>query len=103
MDGLKSNIYYYFKSLLVKGLLEARKHVDSFVKIIDIMSRGAPMPCFNNTNKNEVKNKFFERFLLNRTDNDIDKTVNEMIDNSYDNWRTNQYDNFQRLTNDIRP
>ena len=29
--------------------------------------------------------------------------VEKLIDNSYDNWRTVQYDNFQKMTNDIMP
>lgn len=40
MDGPNSNIFHYFKSLILRGLIEIRKHSDSFVKIIDIMSRG---------------------------------------------------------------
>jgi hypothetical protein len=40
MDGLESNIFHYFKSLILRGLMELRKNVDSFVKIIEIMSRG---------------------------------------------------------------
>ncbi len=40
MDGLDSNIFHYFKSLILRGLMELRKHVESFVKIIDIMSKG---------------------------------------------------------------
>lgn len=40
MDGQDSNIFFYFKSLILRGLMELKKHVDSFVKIIDIMARG---------------------------------------------------------------
>ena len=40
MDGPDSNIFHYFRSLILRGLMEVRKHVDSFKKIIDIMARG---------------------------------------------------------------
>ncbi len=40
MDGPDSNIFHYFKSLILRGLMELKKHVDGFVKIIDIMARG---------------------------------------------------------------
>ena len=39
LDGINSGVYNYFISLLTKGFLELRKYFDSFVKIIDIMSK----------------------------------------------------------------
>ncbi len=92
--------------------MELRKHVDSFVKIVDIMARGnnikfyfkgAKMPCFNNTDTNLIINRFVERFHMNKSESEYIKIVDELICNSLNNWRTVQYDNFQKLTNDIRP
>ena len=39
LDGINSNAYSYFILLLTKGFLELRKYYDSFVKIIEIMSK----------------------------------------------------------------
>ena len=39
MGGINSNAYIYFILLLTKGFLELRKYYDSFVKIIEIMSK----------------------------------------------------------------
>ena len=39
LDGTNSEIYNYFIILLTKGFLELRKYVDSFVKIIEVMSK----------------------------------------------------------------
>ena len=39
LDGINSEVYNYFILLLTKGFLELRKYFDSFVKIIDIMSK----------------------------------------------------------------
>ena len=39
MDGINSDAYNYFILLLTKGFLELRKYYDSFVKIIEIMSK----------------------------------------------------------------
>lgn len=50
MDGVDSNIFHYFKSLILRGLIELKKNIDYFVKIIDIMSKG---------NRN-----YFENFVL---------------------------------------
>ena len=39
LDGINSDVYNYFILLLTRGFLELRKNFDSFVKIIEIMSR----------------------------------------------------------------
>ena len=40
LDGVDSAIFQYYKSLMLRGMIEARKHIDTFVKIIEIMSKG---------------------------------------------------------------
>ncbi len=40
---------------------------------------------------------------MNKTEIEYIQVVDELIYNSTNNWRTVQYDNFQKLTNDIRP
>ena len=39
LDGQDSNIFQYFKSLLVRGFIILKHHFDIFVKIIDIMAK----------------------------------------------------------------
>ena len=39
LDGVNSEVYRYFISLLTKGFLQLRKYFDSFVKIIEVMSK----------------------------------------------------------------
>ena len=39
IDWIKFNAYSYFILLLIKGFLELRKYYDSFVLIIEIMSK----------------------------------------------------------------
>ena len=39
LDGINSDIYNYFILLLNKGFLEIRKNFDSFVNIIEVMSK----------------------------------------------------------------
>ena len=62
---------------------------------------GSKLPCFANTDPKEVIARLRERFHSHKSDNDYIKIVDELIYNSLDNWRTNQYDNFQKFTNDI--
>jgi|LauGreDrversion4_2_1035121.scaffolds.fasta_scaffold1925811_2 hypothetical protein len=64
---------------------------------------GSKMPCFNNTDTNLIISRFVERFHMNKSELEYIKIVDEMINNSINNWRTDYYDYFQKLTNDIRP
>jgi phosphatidylinositol kinase/protein kinase (PI-3 family) len=61
------------------------------------------MPCFAGGDIPGIIARFKERFYLNKSENEYVGVVEELIENSCDNWRTVQYDNFQKLTNDIRP
>ena len=40
MDGLQSDMFNYFKLLMLKGFLAARKHMEKFVQIVEIMQTG---------------------------------------------------------------
>ena len=42
-----------------------------------------------------------ERFFANLTEQACIERVVELIDSSVNNWRTIQYDNYQRITNGI--
>lgn len=40
MGGADSDMYQYFKFLMLKGFLAARKHMDKFIQIVEIMQTG---------------------------------------------------------------
>lgn len=40
MDGLHSDMFNYFKLLMLKGFLAARKHMERFVQVVEIMQTG---------------------------------------------------------------
>ena len=102
LDGLDSEIFMYFKSLFIKGLIEARKYMDVLSNIIETMGSGVPMPCFNaGVSLKDVIHNFQERFLLHLSQDKLIDAVNELIKKSAFSWRTTQYDVFQRLTNGI--
>jgi phosphatidylinositol kinase/protein kinase (PI-3 family) len=61
------------------------------------------MPCFENCDVNTVINKFSERFMTNKSDNDFIKLVNDIVNQSCNNFWTNQYDKYQKMTNGILP
>jgi hypothetical protein len=60
------------------------------------------MPCFVEETS-VIINRLFERFHTNKTEAEYIPVVDELINSSINNWRTTQYDYFQKLTNDIRP
>ena len=103
MGGKDSLYYQMFKDLMIKGMIACKKYADNFINIAEIMSKGSKMPCFDNKNTADIFNKFKERFYQDKNDEDFLKIVDDLINWSYDNFRTNQYDNYQKLTNGILP
>ena len=103
MGGKDSLYYQMYKDLMIKGMITCKKYVDNFISIAEIMSKGSKMPCFDNKNLEDIFVKFRERFYPEKNDEDFIRIVDDMIDWSYDNFRTNQYDNYQKLTNGILP
>ena len=103
MGGKDSLYYQMYKDLMVKGMIACKKYVDNFISIAEIMSKGSKMPCFDNKNLEDIFVKFRERFYPEKNDEDFIRIVDDMVDWSYDNFRTNQYDNYQKLTNGILP
>ena len=105
MGGLNSDIFIYYCSLIKRGILEARKHIEIFTNIIQTMGIGVPMPCFKNgsLSLNEILVQFKERFMLNCTQETAVERIDTLIEKAAFNWRTKQYDIFQKLTNDILP
>ena len=103
MGGIDSLYYQMYKDLMVKGMIISKKYVDNIINIAEIMSKGSKMPCFFKKNKEDIFQKFRERFYEDKKDEEFIKIVDDMVNLSYDNFRTNQYDNFQKLTNGIIP
>ena len=45
MGGLNSDMFKYFKILMLKGFMAARKHNDKFIQVVEIMQPGKN--CFD--------------------------------------------------------
>ena len=41
MGGIDSDMFSYFKILMLQGLLAARKHMDSIIALVEIMQTGS--------------------------------------------------------------
>ena len=59
------------------------------------------MPCFDNLERKLIISNFREKFNENKSENDFINLVDDLINNSYDNFWTNKYDSFQNYTNEI--
>lgn len=99
MGGKESNMFLFFKMLVFKGFLELRKHTDDIAYLITIMMEDSDLPCFFNLDIHDLRAKFMEKC----TDKEVMTNVERLISISCDNWRTIQYDNFQKMSNGILP
>jgi len=95
----ESEHYSYFQLLMIRGFLEARKHVRKFCLLARIMFRGSHMGCFVNGEQTILDLR--DRFLPDASHDQVITKVMELIEESSCNWRTTQYDNLQRITNGI--
>lgn len=102
MMGENSSDFQYFQQLIIKGFLASRKHVDQIVLTIESMTSASKLPCFSLfTNKEYFIQDIRDRFFLHLTEEQCVVKVTELIQSSINNWRSIQYDAFQRITNGI--
>ena len=124
MGGADSDLFLYFKTLLLKGLIAARKHHDRIMTIIEIMYKGSilyfkfsifylgsSLPCFRG-GLAAIK-AMNDRFHMTYTDGQLHNLVSyldnfvepfqteTMVAQSLDSLTTRLYDNFQYYTNGI--
>lgn len=104
MDGVDSDLFEYFKSLLTAGLLEVRKNMDELVRFITIMMKESVMPCFKNPST--IVSEFIARMKVsglgeNTQRNEMAELADRIVRASTNNFYTNQYDNFQKMTLNI--
>ena len=46
MGGVGSDMFEYFKILMLQGLIAARKHHERLITIVEMMMCGTPLQCF---------------------------------------------------------
>ena len=102
MDGIDSQMFQYFKTLLFVGFIEIRKHYETLWQIIEITYMGnKDLPCFKDRDIEEIKEFFSQKFLFEEPELELLSFVNPLIQKSYCNEKTKQYDIFQYYTNGI--
>jgi len=100
LDGLDGKMFKYFKSQLVRGLIESKKYFEIISTMIKIMSH-SNLPCLAGQNIDVVINNLHKKFLFGYSKEQVEKYVDEMIYNNYENFWTKKYDQFQYWTNGI--
>lgn len=120
MGGPESDLYSEFKRLLLAGLKAARKQQDRIVNIVEIMRSselqhvnsfydfdfnfrqfpGSQLPCFKTGGSATVRN-LRNRFHMNLTEQELDRKVDQLIQDSLNSLSTKLYDGYQYLTNGI--
>lgn len=99
MGGVDSDMFAYFKSLLIQGLYMLRTYTRPLTTLVEVMADGSSFPCFRN--RKAAVEQLKKRFKCCYSEDECIKAVESMISYSMGNWRTVQYDNYQKLTNDI--
>ncbi|CBZ49710.1 hypothetical protein NCLIV_001980 [Neospora caninum Liverpool] len=100
MDGETSDNYEYFRTLIIRGFLEARKHADRIILLVEMMLSATKMPCFSGGPQYTL-DALRERFMIGLPEDTCIERIVDLIETSVNNFRTVQYDNFQRITNGI--
>ncbi|VDN51559.1 unnamed protein product [Dracunculus medinensis] len=99
MGGIGSDMFEYYKILLLRGLIAARKHHDRIVNIVDIMIAGSQLPCFRG-GANTIK-ALKNRFHMGYTEQQLQELVEALVEQSRDSITTRLYDNYQYFSNGI--
>lgn len=99
MGGVDSDMYNYFKILMLQGFLAARKNMDKCLQLVEIMQTGSQLPCFNR-GASTVR-AMRERFHMNLTEEQLGSFIDELVETSMHSLTTKLYDGFQYLTNGI--
>lgn len=100
MGGYGSDMFKYFKILILQGLITARKHSDRLATLIEILITSPSMSsCFSNTAS--IMRSLRDRFHMNMTEEQLQQHVDTLVESSMHSITTRLYDGFQYLTNGI--
>ncbi|XP_062710398.1 uncharacterized protein LOC109409370 [Aedes albopictus] len=100
MGGPSSELWLEFKYLLLEGLKAARKHMDRIINIVEIMRSSSQLPCFKNGCSGTVRN-LRNRFHINLTEQELERKVEQLVQDSLNSFTTKLYDSYQYFTNGI--
>ena len=88
MGGVDSQAFKMFEDLFVRGFFALQKHVDALCAIVQL---------FYGDRKKQAADGLRSRLMFATSQADVLSLVRD----SFDNWRTKQYDWFQQRSNNI--
>ena len=96
MGGTRSPWFGYFKLLVVRGLLEARRHQEKLLLSVRATydGVGGQLPCFRAGEA--AIDAMRARFQNQMTTQQFAKFAGNLVHESFDHWRTRTYDAYQR-------
>lgn len=98
-DGTSSKSFDYFKVLMIQGFIAICKHSDRIIELVSMMSESG-CPCFRN--KQLAVEGLRKRISTRMSEEKYVDHVLGLISEALDNWRTRQYDYYQRILNGIQ-
>ncbi|CAH8656445.1 unnamed protein product [Dicrocoelium dendriticum] len=103
MGGVGSDMFEYFKCLLLRGLLAARKHMERICVLVEIARATCPqLPCFARGGGSAAISGLRQRFQMSRTEEQLRQSTEHMVEASLHSITTKLYDSFQYYTNGIQ-
>ncbi|XP_021961803.1 phosphatidylinositol 4-kinase beta isoform X2 [Folsomia candida] len=99
MGGPGSDMFEYFKILMLQGLVAARKYSDRILHVVEIMGSGSQLPCFKSGVSTITSLK--SRFHMSMTEDQLQALVNDLVNQALRSFTTMMYDRFQYFTNGI--
>ncbi|KAG1656200.1 Phosphatidylinositol 4-kinase beta [Nymphon striatum] len=99
MGGLGSDMFEYYKILMLQGLLAVRKHHEKILSIVEIMQTGSQLQCFKN-GSSAIKS-LRDRFHLSSTEEQLQLMIDSMVESSMHSITTKLYDGYQYISNGI--
>ncbi|XP_075159805.1 phosphatidylinositol 4-kinase beta fwd isoform X2 [Haematobia irritans] len=100
MGGTNTEHWCEFNRLLLVGMMTARKHMDRIINFVEIMRSNAQLPCFKNGCSGTVQN-LRKRFHMNLTEQEMERKVEQLVQDSLKSLSTKLYDGYQYYTNGI--
>ena len=103
MGGTTGKTFEEFKKLMKKGFAAVNKHRHKISILVEMMwcGHGKNLDCFEKGQDaiNELKVRLNPKDDLKK--NEINRIVDDLINQSAENWRTKLYDKFQHVSNGI--
>jgi len=96
LGGINSKRFREYREHMRLGFMAIQEHADKVVKLVEMMFMGQnDLPCFV-LGEDLIGNLKRRVLPLGRLMNEIEcsKYIDNLVESSYDNWRTRAYDKF---------